>query len=83
MGDEPNDAQKPMRGAVLQFEIDRKRWQNASMIGVSDETPDRRLRHILLTAMMDTIKNGGTFVVVASPDAVTVVQRPDAADLES
>jgi hypothetical protein len=68
-------------GAVLQFEVDRKRWVStnsndiASKIG---ESQTERLHFIARTAISDTIRNGGTFVLVASPDKITMVQRPDA-----
>jgi hypothetical protein len=67
--------------AVLQFEIDHKRWHGVvdkdieSQIG---ETQRERLLYIAHTAINDTIRNGGTFVLVAGPEKITMVQRTDA-----
>lgn len=74
------------RGAVLQIEIDRKRWcgvadrdYSANTVG---EKAHERLVHLAKTAAADTIRNGGTFVLVVSADKVTMVQRPDAEDID-
>src|SRR3989304_3923792 len=70
--------------AVLQFEIDRKRWKAtaandfAKHTSNSDEGPVARLKYIARTAINDVIRNGGTFVLVAGPDKITMVQRTDA-----
>lgn len=73
-------AQAP-RGAVLQFEIDRKRVaaypDDVNSYGENNRAA-WRWRGIAHQALNDTLANGGTFVVVASPDKVTIVQRPDA-----
>ena len=68
--------------AVLQFEIDRKRWLNVKKEDFhawsSSEGASDRLHYIARTAVSDTIRNGGTFVLVAGPDKITMVQRTDA-----
>lgn len=73
------------RGAVLQFEIDRRRWLNTSGHDFSansvGEKPGERLRHMVRTAAADTLANGGTFVLVVTPDKVTMIQRPDAEEI--
>lgn len=70
-------------GAVLQFEIDRKRWAETSSFNTAayGEKPYDRLYAMAKTAVCDTIHMGGTFVLVATPDKITMVQRPDAEDL--
>lgn len=71
--------------AVLQFEIDRTRWLNpnaADLVSKGGETPMERLRYLASTAMRDTIRNGGTFVLVATEDKITMVQRADAETFE-
>jgi len=75
---------KSTRGAVLQFEIDRKRWNDDASFNVakySSETPYDRLYAMAKTAVCDTIFKGGTFVLVATDDKITMVQRPDAEDM--
>jgi hypothetical protein len=78
---------KGERGAVLQLEIDRKRWGETAMYGglqttgLNKETADMRLKNLLLSTIMDTVTNGGTFVLVATADKITLVQRPDAEEL--
>jgi hypothetical protein len=73
--------------AILQFEIDRKRWNGVAENDFSkhanytDEGPAARLKYIARTAINDTIRNGGTFVLVASADKITMIQRPDAEEL--
>ena len=70
--------------AVLQFEIDRKRWldvNTSDFVNVAphtDETALMRMRLIARTAINDVIRNGGTFVFVATKDKITMVQRADA-----
>lgn len=71
--------------AVLRFEIDRKRWLGTNEKDLagrfSGETQNDRLHYIARTAISDTIRNGGTFVLVATPDKITMVQRSDCEDL--
>lgn len=70
--------------AILQFEIDRKR------VGSYPDDPnsmstykgiDYRVWSIIQSAASDTYQNGGTFVLVATADKITVVQRPDAEEI--
>jgi len=72
--------------AILQFEIDRDRW-----LGTHDEDISRdfrsekmsdRLNHIARTAVSDTIRNGGTFVLVSGLKKITLVQRSDADEID-
>lgn len=68
------------RGAVLQFEVDRKRMAGYSTEpGV--EKPWHRIFNLAQCAAWDTISNGGTFVLVVTPDKITMVQRPTAEEL--
>lgn len=73
------------RGAVLQIEIDRKRWSSIASRDYSANTcgeqPHERVFHLAKTAAADTIRNGGTFVLVVSADKITMVQRPDSDEL--
>lgn len=73
------------RVAVLQFEIDRERWLGVDERDIAarynDEKQLMRLHYIARTAISDTIRNGGTFVLVASAEKITMVQRADAEDL--
>ena len=75
--------EEPPRGAVLQFEIDRTRWSNKESFNATayGETPYQRLYAMAKTAVCDTIHKGGTFVLVATPDKITMVQRPDAEEI--
>lgn len=71
-------------GAVLQFEIDRKRWAETDTVhrsGGYADTPDRRLETIAKLAVGDTLRSGGTFVLVVTADKITMVQRPEAEEL--
>ena len=74
-------ARKPLSAAVLQFEIDRGRW--GATEGTSfqpfafGEKPSNRLFNMARTAVCDTILNGGTFVLVATPEKITMIQRTD------
>ena len=72
------------RGAVLQFEIDRKRFTGVAGANYSANTcgerPMDRVYHLARTAASDTIMNGGTFVLVVTPDKITMIQRPDVDD---
>jgi len=67
------------RGAVLQFELDRKR---VAAYPIDDsyhegKTAPWKWRGIIHQAVNDVLENGGTLVVVADKETVTVVQRPD------
>lgn len=79
------DEQATPRGAVMQFEIDRKRVakfpeDEEAIIGKYGKA-GWRWRGLLHQAVNDVLANGGTLVIVATPDKVTVVQRPDAEEL--
>lgn len=71
---------KPDRGAVLQFEIDRERC-NGYSTQPGAERPMHRIFNLAHCAAWDTISNGGTFVLVVTPDKITMVQRPTAEEL--
>lgn len=72
---------KSDRGALLQFECDRNRMKGySSKPGI--ESPSDRIYHIAHCAAWDTIQNGGTFVLVVTPDKITMVQRPEAESLD-
>jgi hypothetical protein len=79
------EAAKSKRGAVLQFEIDRERWHatedHFSVDQYSGESPGGRLFGMVKTAAIDTIRNGGTFVLVVTDEKITMIQRPDAEDI--
>lgn len=68
------------RGAVLQMEIDLSRWTNIADADFaskySGESPWDRLFYIVRTAAGDTIRNGGTLVLIREGNTVTIVQRP-------
>jgi len=73
--------------AVLQFEVNLERFRGVSpndyeTAFTSDKNPLDRIRYIARTAVNDTIRNGGTFVLVCDGDTITMVQRDDAADVE-
>ena len=46
----------------------------------SGETPMERFYFMARTAVADVVRNGGTFVLVASETKLTMVQRPEAED---
>lgn len=75
------------RGAVLQIEIDRNRWDSIAgrdySANTCGEQPHERIYHLAKTAAADTIRNGGTFVLVVTAEKITMVQRPDAEDLDA
>ncbi|GBU19380.1 MULTISPECIES: hypothetical protein [Methylobacterium] len=65
--------------AIMQWEIDRKRFSALKDSGIFPLPKARDL--ILHAALDDVIANGGTLVVVATEDKLTVVQRADTEDL--
>lgn len=68
--------------AVLQFEIDRKRVEKYPRDGSTcDGSPVWKYQRLFQAAMYDTLRNGGTFVLVVTEDKITAVQRPDAEPL--
>lgn len=69
------------RVAVLQFECDWTRVKDYSTTpGL--EKPKDRIYHLAHCAAWDVLMNGGTFVLVVGNGKVTMIQRPDAEDLE-
>lgn len=78
-----DEAKKLPHGTVLQFEISRIWWEKLHVVtaGYSSENALNRLYTIAMSAACDVILNGGTFVLVASKDKITMVQRPDAEKL--
>lgn len=69
---------------MLQFEISREWWNKLHITqtgGYSSENALGRLYTIASSAACDVIKNGGTFVLVAGKDKITMVQRPDADEI--
>jgi hypothetical protein len=72
--------QKSDRGAVLQFEFDRKRVAAMSKTAWHHENVGAKAssHDIIRAALQDVLDNGGTLVVVATPEKLTVIQRPDA-----
>ena len=73
------DEKATPRGAVLQFEIDRKRWSGKPFPG---DTTNGVLERLVAGTAMDTLRKGGTFVLVVTDDKLTMVQRPDAEELD-
>ena len=69
--------------AVLQFEIDTKRFTETKTFNATNfgETPWQRLYAIAKTAACDTLENGGTFVLVVTAEKITMVQRSEAEQL--
>lgn len=69
-------------GAVLQMEFDVARFTNAESFqkagSYGDEKPWDRVYAIAKTAITDTIRNKGTFVLVSDGKTITMVQRPEA-----
>lgn len=72
------------RGAVLQFEFDRKRVQDFSRTTerYSKTAAIVTARDVIRAALEDVFDNGGTLVCVVGPKKITVVQRPDAEELD-
>jgi hypothetical protein len=72
MTDQPHQP----RGAVLQFEISREWWNKlhiSQTAAYSSENALQRLYVIAQSAACDVIRNGGTLVIVASSDKITMV----------
>lgn len=76
---------KSDRGAVLQFEFDRKRVVAMSKTAWHHEhvTANQTAHDVIRAALQDVFDNGGTLVCVVGPKKITVVQRPDAEDLDA
>lgn len=75
---------KHQRGAVMQFEFDRSRIATMRRITCryEKENVNVHAHDVIRGALEDVFDNGGTLVVVVGPEKITVVQRPDAEDLE-
>jgi hypothetical protein len=58
-----------MPDAIMQWEMDRERFKK--LPGCS-----RYRDYILREVLEDTVNNHGTFVVISTPDTLTIVQRP-------
>jgi len=74
------------RAAVIQFEFDRKRIRAMSRTTPANYSPtgaNYQSHEIIRDALQDVFDNGGTLVVVVSAEKITVVQRPEAEDLEA
>lgn len=72
------------RGAVMQFEFDRKRIRSMTKTTrrYEDETVNIHAHDVIRGALEDVLANGGTLVLVVSEQKITIVQRPDAEELE-
>lgn len=71
--------------AILQIEIERRRLSghDTESTGSYDKTPSKSMvNEVLCRALRDTIRNGGTFVVVVSETTITAIQHADAKPLE-
>ncbi len=73
--------------AVLQIELDRARLigHDESFVGQYGNDQDsstKMINNLLGRALRDTIRNGGTFVVVVSETTITAIQHEDAKPLE-
>lgn len=77
---------KASRGAVLQFEFDVARMKSMTRETSSGTNTTKRPYSLSLDvvrgALQDVIENGGTLVVVVGDKTITVVQRPDADNLD-
>lgn len=73
------------RGAVMQFEFDRARIRamKRETSRVTNETVNIHVHDVIRGALQDVLDNGGTLVLVATENKVTIVQRPDAEDLDA
>lgn len=68
--------------AILQFEIERGRVKEY-VPGLGGTGPALLIPDLLTMALQDTIRNGGTFVVVVSETTITAIQHEDAKPLEA
>jgi hypothetical protein len=79
-------ANKSDRGAVMQFEFDRERilaMKRKAARGTAEITVNVSAHDVIRGALQDVFDNGGTLVVVVNTNKITVVQRPDAEELEA
>lgn len=65
------------RGATFQAEFNRKRMRTGD-IGLLHWSISETMLEIASAVLVDTVRNGGTFVVSVSEDTITMVQRPEA-----
>lgn len=71
--------------AVLQIEIDRKRvsgHDKETTASYESTTSNKMMTEMLCRALRDTIRNGGTFVLVVSETTITAIQHEDAKPLD-
>lgn len=75
---------KSDRGAVMQFEFDKKRIRamTRETRRIETESVNVHAHDVIRGCLQDVFDNGGTLVVVVGPEKITVVQRPDAEELE-
>lgn len=78
--------QKAPRGCVMQFEVDRPRWNAMKGTTFQNENgfsadPVNRLYAIAKGAACDVLYRGGTFVLVVTDKTITMIQRPDAEEV--
>lgn len=66
--------------AILQIEIERSSASKACPTEGLDDR-EKRLRCMMYDAVRDTMKNGGTFTLVASDTHITAVQHAEPVDL--
>jgi len=70
------------RHAIMQFEIDRRRGANYPRSSSdASGSPEWKWKMLAQAALSDTLRNGGTFVVVATDAKVTIIQRDTAEEL--
>mgnify|MGYP003440689703 CR=1 FL=1 len=72
--------------ALLQFEIDVAKLNSGYPKDEALFDPHKgmraRISSIARSALVDTLQNGGTFVVVVSATKITMVQRVEADEIE-
>jgi hypothetical protein len=69
--------------AVLQFEIDLSRLSGYDKEGIAGCGNNSLISGMLCRVVRDTLRNGGTFVLVVSETTITAVQHADAKPLEA
>jgi len=72
-----------MGDAILQMEFARQRMRDAKInFNYADVEVSELAWAIARGCLNDTIRNGGTFVVVAASDTLTIVQRSTVESME-
>jgi len=67
--------------AILQLEIDRQRVAAYPRDGsLAEGGPVWKYERLLQAALYDTLRNGGTLVLIVGSDKITAIQRDDAED---